>query len=148
MRVIIIPAALSGFLVSCTTSTATTAPTLHQVSQLRTDLAYICMAPDGTTASEIIEGSSVTCPPPARFVSQPFCNIVPAASRDNLGYFRARAVAARDGSLQGDTFEGQPFCAVPLRGPPRAQSAHPAMSSMDRSRQSATRPPSRLGSFR
>lgn len=96
----------------------TPTPMLHDASQFRQDRDYLCMAPDGSLAAERYDGSSIVCPAPARFVTQPFCRAVPAAPRDNTRYFRARARAARDGSLQGDAFEGQPFCAVRKSGPP------------------------------
>ena len=95
------------------------APQLHHVSQLQPGTAYFCMAPDGTLAREIFDArGGVTCPAPARFVSQPYCARVPAPPSDELAYHRARARAARDGSLIGDSFEGQPFCVMPKLGPP------------------------------
>lgn len=107
--------ALAFPLTACTTT-----PTLHHLSQLQPDWAYICMAPDGMLARELFDASGgVTCPAPARFVSQPFCDTVPAPPQDMRGYYQARARAGRDGTLEGDRFEGQPFCAVRLTGPPR-----------------------------
>lgn len=114
MRDRAIAALIAGLLSGCAT-----APQLHHGSQLRRDAAYICLAPDGTDAREVFDDSGgVTCPAPARFVSQPFCETVPKPPRDVPGYYRARGLAARDGSLVGDRFEGQPFCVVRKSGPP------------------------------
>lgn len=98
-------------------------PSLHDASQLAPGGAYFCMAPDGSDAREIFGPTgSVTCPAPARFISQPFCRTAPNSRRDIAGYYRARAKAARDGSLVGDSFEGQPFCVFRKLGPPPPRS--------------------------
>jgi hypothetical protein len=113
-------AALPALLAGCAAAQPTS---LHSSTDLQPGMAYICLAPDGTLARETFEPSgSVTCPAPARYVSQPYCKEVPAPPRDILAYERARGIAARDGTLIGDLFEGQSFCAVPKRGPPPARS--------------------------
>jgi len=78
------------------------------------------MAPDGREARELFGSSgSVTCPAPARFIKQPFCEAAPSPPSDMRAFYRARAIAARDGSLEGDSFEGQPYCVFRKMGPPR-----------------------------
>ena len=95
------------------------APSLHDASQLASDQAYFCMAPDGREARELFGPTgSVTCPAPARFISQPYCEIAPAPPDDLEAFYGARARAARDGSLHGDSFEGHPFCVFRKLGPP------------------------------
>jgi hypothetical protein len=107
--------AMAAALAACTT-----APSLHEGSQLASDRAYFCMAPDGSDAREIFgPDGTVTCPAPARFISQPFCQTAPKPPQDIALYYRARARAARDGSLDGDSFEGQPFCVFRKLGPPQ-----------------------------
>lgn len=115
MRAIIAMIATAGVLTGCTPDVS-----LHEASQLQPDSAYFCMAPDGREAREVFGPSgNVTCPAPARFISQPFCDAVPRPPSDIAGFYQARARAARDGSLHGDSFEGQPFCVMPKLGPPR-----------------------------
>ena len=99
------------------------APSLHDASQLAADQAYFCMAPDGRGARERFgPNGSVTCPAPARFISQPFCQVAPPPPNDLEDFYAQRAKAARDGSLHGDSFDGHPYCVFQKLGPPRPNS--------------------------
>jgi len=114
MRALIPIAAASLCLAGCTT-----VPPVHEVTEFRAGEAYWCIGPDGALAREDFRADGkVVCPAPARFVSMPFCQTLPPPPSDELAYNRARAIAARDGSLHGDSFEGHPFCAPPKLGPP------------------------------
>jgi hypothetical protein len=118
MRGTYIFVAIGSALAGCTAT-----PSLHDAALLAPDQAYFCMAPDGSDAREAFgPDGRVTCPAPARFVSQPFCQAAPNPPSDIGAYYRARAKAARDGSLIGDSFEGQPFCVFRKLGPPLPRS--------------------------
>lgn len=49
----------------------------------------------------------------ARTVKAPVCAPGTRPPAENRAYEKARLAAARDGSLLGDTYEGQPMCVVP-----------------------------------
>lgn len=79
--------------------------------------AAMCLSPTG--ASEPIactRGSSFgpsdicTCPGVATRVTAPICGKDETPPVENLAYMRARAEAARDGTLFGDSYNGQRMC--------------------------------------
>ena len=86
--------------------------------------AVMCLSPTG--ASEPVactRGSSFgpsdicTCPGVARRVAAPICGKGEHPPVENLAYMRARAEAARDGTLFGDSYNGRRMCVELPRRP-------------------------------
>jgi hypothetical protein len=76
-----------------------------------------CMAEDGEivgwTSSATRQGETPygTCARPARFVLVPVCREGQIPPDESPAVRAARARLSRDNSLQGDSFDGRPFCA-------------------------------------
>ncbi|MDO1558391.1 hypothetical protein Q0812_02985 [Brevundimonas sp. 2R-24] len=100
--------ALSGF-TSPDTRPAPDAITLCLTS-LGTQVAAVCRNPGGSQSG--YEGFCV-CPIEARQVAAPPCPEGEDPPTPNREYERARMEAARDGSLYGDSYNGQAMCLRP-----------------------------------
>ena len=110
---------LTSFLLCLSVAACSANPPVRSVSQFESAMAYWCIGPDGELVREQFGADGkVTCPAPGSFVSLPICETVPPPPSDEQAWLRARALAARDGTLRGDSFERHPFCAPPKLGPP------------------------------
>ncbi len=83
----------------------------------------ICLDPGGESQPAVCSvyggraGASenvCTCPTGSMKAVAPVCPQGVKPPAESLAYNRARKAAAKDGSLVGDVFEGQPMCIAPL----------------------------------
>jgi hypothetical protein len=79
----------------------------------------LCLAPDGSRAEWTLQLDRIRgeetgiCPAPARFVAISPCAAGRLPPEEGPELWAARARAARDESLVGDSFRGQAYCLVP-----------------------------------
>lgn len=75
-------------------------------------LPVVCSLP----ASRLDMRENFCSCPAGHMVDTPVCANGQKPQAENRTYLRARRAAARDGSLLGDSYQGQPMCVAPRRG--------------------------------
>jgi hypothetical protein len=75
-------------------------------------LPVVCSVP----ASRLDKRENFCSCPEGHQVKTPVCANGQKPQAENRIFVRARRAAARDGSLMGDSYQGQPMCVAPRRG--------------------------------
>jgi hypothetical protein len=75
-------------------------------------LPVVCSVP----ASRLDKRENFCSCPEGHQVTTPVCANGQKPQAENRTFLRARRTAARDGSLLGDSYQGQPMCVAPRRG--------------------------------